>query len=82
MPEPVVDLNSVVCSAILAVLQRHGLVIAHDLPSREVPELVVKVRTAEAGWEAATRVWVEAYTPSEEPVGPDGTPLKYLVFPT
>lgn len=64
------------------VLRRHGLAIQHDLPSREVPELVVKVRTAEASWEAATRVWVEPYTPPEEPVGPDGTPLKYVVLPT
>ena len=58
----------------------YGVEIRHDLPSQEAPELVVKVRTAEAGWEAATRAWLQPYEAPEEPRDPaTGIPLKHIV---
>jgi hypothetical protein len=62
------------------VLQRHGLAIQHDLPSREYPELLVKVRTTETGWGSATRFWLASSTAAEAPVDPaTGIPLKHIV---
>jgi hypothetical protein len=67
-------------------LQRSGLAIQHDLPSRdqpemqEYPELLVKVRTGEASWGAATRFWLEKVEAAAEPVDPKtGIPLKNIV---
>jgi hypothetical protein len=62
------------------VLQRHGVVLQHDLPSQEYPEWLVKVRTAETGWASATRFWLASSTVPAEPVDPaTGIRLKHIV---
>jgi hypothetical protein len=57
------------------ILQRQGLEIAHTRTESE--KRLVKIRTGEAEWQAATRFWLQPYEAPEEPKV-NGIPLKYI----
>jgi hypothetical protein len=58
------------------ILHRHQLQMMHELT--ESTRRVVKVRTSQAEWQAATKFWLEAYEAPEEPKI-NGIPARFIV---